>query len=193
MPRKSKSEEVFLSVVFQSSHSDGNLRTIELIGIPGQRTGNGECVVSDKAKRFFDDTIVRRIFSESRRMKDCDFEFLKIWLDSPGLRRRSDYDIPAVKMPPDYEIRSDIASSSLKSVFILLDDRVEGDEGKRWERDVEKIFSPLFSKFIPPPEMSESIENSFFGRIIDTVTSSADKYAQMKKNLFFDSLIVQID
>ncbi len=197
MPRISKSEEVFLSLGFRSSHSDGNLRTIELIGVRGQRTRNGECVVSDEEKRFFDDTVIRKIFAESRRIKDCPFEFLKIWLDSPNLRHESEYDIPTIKIPPDYEIRSNMASSRLKAIYILRDECPKGDEGRRWERNVEKIFSPLFGEFIAPPEMSESVGNSSFGKMIgnftDALASSTDKYAKRKKDMFFDSLIVQID
>ena len=190
------SQEVFLSVGFRSSVPDGNLRTIELIGVPGQKMNDGQSVISDKAKQFFDNTLIRKVFSESRHIPECEFEFIKIWLDGPELRKR-EYDIPEIQSPPDYEIQCNIPSSRLKSIYVLRDNKLVGNEGQRWKKTVDQIFTPLFREFMAPPEISESLSNNplarLVGSLVDSVVSPLDQYAKMKKNLFFDTLIVQIN
>jgi len=191
------SENTFLSVGYKSAQPNGSLKMIEVIGVPGQKKNNGEYFVSDKARQFFDDTIVRKIFSESRRIQTCNFEFLKIWLDGPDIRNATEYDIPEVKCPPDYEIPSDVSSSRLKSIYILLDNKITGHKGEQWRKTVDRIFSPLFKEFISPPDLSEALTNNPLGILMksigdlrDSVFSSVDHYAEMKKTLFFSKSIM---
>ncbi len=197
-------EEIYLEIGFRSPETDGNLKTIELLGVPGQRLENGECVVSDKIKNFFDQLIVRELFRQSRLLPNCNFEYLKIWLyDTEIENNERGYSVPTIDSS-DLEIESNIPESKLERIYVL-DNELTGQEYESWKRDAENLFNPLFIKFIAPPEFSsflteESIANNPliqlfkpFAEGIDKKIEAFDKYAKMKQSLFFDALIIQID
>jgi len=199
MPRTPEREKVFLQIGFNSPDREGSLRTIEIIGIPGEKQENGECVVSQKAQLFFDDLVVKPLFAESRRLRDCDFRCLKIWVYHPEISDKDrGYDIPKLDKN-DLRITSDISSSGLKDIYIL-DNRLRGEEYRQWKQTAENLFSPLFRKFVAPPKPPESsgenplakfVETVFSG--IDSVMNTVDKYGEMKRSLFFNTLVIQID
>lgn len=55
-------EKIYLEIGFSFLEVDGNLKIIELLGVFGERLNNGECVVSNEIKSFFDKLIVRELF-----------------------------------------------------------------------------------------------------------------------------------
>lgn len=66
----------------------------------------------------------------------------------------------------------------------------------------KELFSPLFIKFIAPPEMPSELANnplvklieaSPLGKALEMVNSTLDPYSNMKQKLFFNALIIQID
>ncbi len=199
MPRL-RSENVFLSIGFQSSSDVGNLKKIEIIGIPGQKYPNGECVISEKMKQFFDDLIARPLFRSSQLISDCDFSSLKIWLYSTDIKKvEQQYVIPDID-ESDIEIRSIVPYSKLEVIYIL-DNGLKGVRYNNWRLKTQKLANPLFSEFIAPPEVEvppifgirmsrflEAIGENFFDQY-----AKLDQYAKMKHQLFFNALIIQID
>ncbi len=114
MPRVHESrEQVFLQIGFNSPRNDGILKTIEIIGVPGEKLINGECVVSEKAQNFFDDLIVKPIFMKSRRLQGCDFRYLKIWVYHSDIKNgERGYKVPNIDQN-DLIISSSIPSSGI--------------------------------------------------------------------------------
>jgi hypothetical protein len=192
MSQESGSKKVFLQIGFRSSERDGSLRTIELFGIPGERSSNGEYAVSEKTQRFFDDLIVRKLFRDSRQLPYCDFEHLKIWLYNMDTRdEERGYDIPRID-DRDLKIRSDISSSRLERIYVL-DNELTGREYERWRRTSEALFTPLFSKFLAPPEPPSILKNIPLVRFAEEVAEKVDPYLKMRQSAFFNALIIQID
>ncbi|EDN70601.1 hypothetical protein BGP_2640 [Beggiatoa sp. PS] len=192
MPRTSEHEKVFLQVGFDSGETEGNLRTIEIIGIPGEKLSNGECVVSAKAQCFFDDLVAKPLFRESRHLRDCNFKSLKIWLYHPDVNSERGYDVPQIDNR-DLEISSNVSASKLRRIYVL-DNGLKDTEYQLWQRMTSKLFLPLFRKFVAPPEPPEAsgLIGAFFD-LVDSTMNTVDKYAQMKQSLFFNTLIIQID
>ena len=196
-----ENENIFLEIGFRSSHPHG-IQIIELIGVPGEKLSNGKYGVSEEIKNFFDNLIVRRIFSQSRRLTDCNFEYLKIWLYDTDIKENErSYQVPTIEVPPDIEISSDIRYSKLEKIYVL-DNELKGRELERWRNTVKQLFTPLFSKFIAPPEMPEELADnplikmicsSDIARTWDDFTNKLDPYGRKKQNLFFNALIIQID
>lgn len=197
-------EKIYLEIGFSSPEADGNLKTIELLGVPGERLNNGECVVSNEIKSFFDKLIVRELFRQSRFLPNCNFEHLKIWLyDTEVGNNERRYSVPKIDRR-DLAIRCNVSDSKLERIYVL-DNELTGQEYESWKRDAENLFNPLFKKFKAPPELpsfftEESIDNNPLIQLfripieaIDKINEGLDPYAKMKQNLFFDALIIQID
>jgi hypothetical protein len=190
MPRYS--DNIYTAVSFRSPEPDGSLRVIELFGVPGQKIRDSELVVTPKMQSFFDELIVRKIFRNSIRIRDCSFQSLKIWLyDSEVSNQARGYDVPEIDNR-DLLIRSNIQYSKLKGIYVL-DDGLKGSEYQQWQKNAEALFLPIFSAFLAPPEPPEIIANNPFFKMMESVIEPMDQYAKMKQNLWFNSLIIQID
>jgi hypothetical protein len=190
-------EKIFLEIGFRSPEREGSLRTIELFGVPGKKLPNGQCVVTPQIQRFFDDLIVRKIFRQSRQLRDCNFEYLKIWIydDTETRNDKRGYSIPSLDSR-DLKIRSNNHLSKLEKIYVLDNDLKDEREYKRWKKAAEDIFSPLFTNFITPPEPPSSFADSIFSpfiKAVEAVNDSLDSYGNLKRNLFFNALIIQID
>jgi hypothetical protein len=195
MSQRFNSKEVFLQIGFRSSEP-GGIKTIELFGVPGERLSNGEYAVSEKVQRFFDDLIVRKIFRDSRRLPDCDFQHLKIWLyDMDAKEEDLGYEVPRLD-ERDLEIYSDFSSSKLERIYVL-DNELAGYEYKLWKRTAETLFTPLFSKFLAPPDTlptpPDIFRNSPLGKFVEEMAEKVDPYFRMRQSVFFNALIIQID
>lgn len=196
MTSSSQPKKAFLQVGFRSPEAKGSLRTIEILGIPGTKLRNGEYVVTDKTKSFFDDLIVRKLFQRSRFLPDCDFEYLKIWLyDLDVGDSKRGYDIPKLD-EHDLKIKSTVSSSKLESIYVL-DNGLNANAYVLWKKTVKELFSPLFINFVAPPTPSEEIANNPVFKLIEPFTDrlrdSLDPYGEIKQKLFFNALIIQID
>lgn len=185
MPRTSKHQVSFLTLPLQSSHPDGLLKHIEIIGIPS-KTINGREVLNDSVLSFFDDSIGRPIFAKARRIPHLKWKKLKIWLSSTD--EELEYSIPDIN-DLDLKIESNISESNLEQIYIL-DNELNDNEYWQWKRDAEATFTPLFKKFVPPPQLPIPLP---FSPFIESLDTKLDPYAKMKRELFFDTLIIQID
>ena len=189
MPRTSKSQKIVLNLTLESDHPDSKLKQMDIIGVPGQNQ-NGKNILSDTVFCFLDDTIGRPIFAASRQIPKLDWQKLTVWLcatdeDSLG------YQVPTID-DRDLEMKSNIPESNLKLIYVL-DNDLKGNEYRRWKKTSEDIFTPLFKKFVPPPQLPSSFSFNPFGSFIESLDSRIDPYAKMKRELFFDALIIQID
>ncbi|NJO65210.1 MAG: hypothetical protein HC836_46040 [Richelia sp. RM2_1_2] len=200
MPRENQNfvrtevERIYLEIGFESDIQESNLRRIELLGVPGVRLENGESVIREKQKTFFDDLIVRKLFTLSRRI-DCDYQYLKIWLWDNKLRREEvPYRLPSIDKN-DLEIRLLKSYTKLERIYVL-DNELKDAEYRRWCHTAEKLFTPLFDSFIAPPETPYFFEESPFQPFVNAVTAvnqTLDKYASMKQKMSFNTLIIQVD
>jgi hypothetical protein len=201
MPSSSNNETVFLRIGFRSPEQDGSLTTIELFGVPGKTSSTGQVDSSVQIKRFFDDLIARVIFRRARLMPECDFKSLQIWLyDTETKDEQRGYQIPQLDQN-DLVINSNVRSSKLEAIYIL-DNKLTGIEYERWEKIAMELFTPLFFKFIAPPELPSELTNNPFvklmeaspiGKALEMVNSTLDPYSDLKQNLFYNALIIQID
>ena len=192
MSREFDTEQVFLQIGFRSSEREGRLRSIELFGVPGEKLDSGECRVSGKTQQFFDDLIVRKIFHDSCRLPDCNFEHLKIWLcDTDARDGKRGYEIPRID-DQDLEICSDVTSSRLEYIYIL-DNALTGSEYEIWKRTARDLFSPLFGRFIVSPEPPDILRNLPLVRFLEDMAEKFDPYLRMRQTVFFSALIIQID
>lgn len=193
MLRSSQSKDVFLTATLESSHRDGNLRTIEIIGIPGTNQ-NGKYILSETMRCFFDDLIAKPIFRSSRRVHNLDWKFLKIWLYTIDEEEEDEeYQVPTID-ERDLEIQSNFPDSNLQLIYVL-DNDLMGAKYQRWKKMAEAIFTPLFKEFVAPPELPSSLPFAInpLSQFIESLDSRLDPYAKMKRELFFDTLIIQID
>lgn len=192
MTSKFNSEKVFLKIGFRSSEQIGTLKTIELLGVPGERLRNSEYMVTEKTQHFFDDLMIRKIFRDSRRLPGCDFEYLKIWLyDMNENDENRGYEIPQID-ERDLVIHSNFNASSLKQIYVL-DNGLTGREKEKWVRTAKDLFTPLFSKFLRPPETPDIFRSNPFTKLVEGVAETVDPYFKMKQAIFFNALIIQID
>lgn len=193
--------EMFLDIELRSPDPDTILNRVEICGIPGTYTSVGQLIVHPKIQQFFDDLIARVIFRQARQMPDCDFEYLKIWLfDTETPPEERGYEVPELD-DRDLLIKSKLVSSKLEFIYVL-DNLLKGSEYKQWRKTVYQLFDPLFMKFTTPPEPPSELSNnplfqlvakSPFGKGLETVNKTLDPYLEMKQNLFFNALIIQID
>ena len=191
-----ESEKMFLQATFRSSEPKGSLRNIQVFGIPGEKTKDGEYAITDKTQNFFDDLIVRKLFRKSRFLPNCDFEYLKIWLyDSDENDSNRGYSIPKLD-ERDLKIKSNFSSSKLECIHVL-DNGLVGDDYILWKKTVKSLFMYLFGEFTVFPNPPEEIVNNPFFKLVESFTDpirdNIDPYGKIKQNLFFNALIIQID
>ena len=75
----------------------------------------------------------------------------------------------------------------------MLDNELTGQEYKRWRRNAEDLFTPLFREFIAPPEPPSNLTDNPVVKMFEAMHDVIDRYSRMKKSLFFNALIIQID
>jgi hypothetical protein len=201
MPSSDKNETLFLRIGFRSPEKEGSLTSIELFGVPGKVSRNGQVEISDQIQKFFDDLIARVIFRQARFLPECDFQYLKIWLYSTETKdHERGYQIPQLDQH-DLKIFSNVPSSKLEVIYVL-DNQLTGREYEQWKKIAIQLFTPLFLKLIAPPELPSDLasnpfvklmESSPFGKALEMLNNNLDPYSKMKQKLFFNALIIQID
>ena len=193
---------VLVQINFSSPEPESKLRTIELYGVPAQFK-DGQYTVNKKIQQFFKDLILRDLFQNSLDLA-CDFARLKIWLyDEKGKYEKLEYEIPMIDNRY-LLIQSKNPMSKLKKIYVL-DNELEGKKYEYWKENSEKLFKPLFGNFIAPLERPEIVGNamesdnllpkflSYFAKTMESMAKDIDPYAELKQNLFFNALIIQID
>ena len=196
MPSNNKHKDTFLQVGFRSPYKESTLRTIELYGVPGEKIDEDNYFVSEKIQKFFDDQIARKLFHHSLSLRHCDFEYLKIWLyNSNQPPSQQGYRVPTIDHK-DFKIQTHISSSNLECIYVL-DNQLEGAAYESWKQSAKDLFKPLFSKFMVPPDppeaITEVIDNIPFVRKAKEISHKIYPFAEMRKNIFFNALIIQID
>ncbi|MEL6262852.1 MAG: hypothetical protein AAFQ40_12025 [Cyanobacteria bacterium J06623_5] len=192
MKEKESNSEVYLQVDFCSSDTTQALKKIELLGIPGERSEDGGYIVNEKVNRFFEELIAKELFRESAKLNQFPVNTLKIWLyDTSILREEQDYYLPEVTAGKDLEILSPLSSSELERIFVI-DKGFLDDEYERWKTFCEELVTPLFSRFVPPPDPPEILKEFLVMKFGEELSSKLDLYLSMRKNMFFNALIVQI-
>jgi hypothetical protein len=183
-----KNHNVYLSTTFQSPEKNGFLQTIKVHGVPGQELKDGKCTIDNEMLHFCTDAIVGKIFRRSLALK-CEFQHLEIWLyDSNIDRSKISYLLPEID-EYDLLITSKLLTSKLKQIYVL-DNKLDGDVLRHWHKEVESLFQPLFEEFVMMPDNLKSFP---ILKNIESVTSKVIPHYEMKQNLFFDTLIVQVD
>ena len=196
MPSNNNHEDVFLQIGFRSPYTESKLRTIELYGVPGEKVDEDNYRVSEKIQKFFDDQIARKLFHHSLSLQYCDFEYLKVWLyNSNQSPDKQGYRIPTLDNR-DLKIPTHINSSKLECIYVL-DNQLEGKAYMHWERSAKDLFKPLFGRFMAPPTPPDVINNVPFlrlaGEMAKEISNKIDPFFEMRKNIFFNALIIQID
>jgi len=179
----------FLTMTLNSPYNKGELRGLQLIGVPGVQEG-GKYGITSRTQLFFDDSIAKPIFRASTNISRLGWRSAKIWLYSINEPDRLEYQVPEVDNR-DLVIFSPVPNSALRSICVL-DNQLTGLAYEDWKRKAHLVFSPVFSKFLILPELSSGPVNPFFDWMKSTA-NSLDPYLEIKQQLFFDSLIVQID
>lgn len=83
--------------------------------------------------------------------------------------------------------------SSLKGIYVL-DNELQDREYQQWEKTARSLFQPLLKNFVLPPQFPLfSLDKSPLYAWKESMESQLDPYAQMKRSLFFDHLIIQVD
>ncbi|MBR8840775.1 MAG: hypothetical protein DSM106950_44120 [Stigonema ocellatum SAG 48.90 = DSM 106950] len=186
-----ESTKVYLSIDFLSTNPTGKLGSIKLYGVPGLKLENEEFSVNDKIRDFCHELIVDKIFRRSHNI-GSNFEHLEIWLyDSKSDRQNLEYSIPELDQH-DLKIASDISASQLRNIYIL-DNKVPNDKLDDWEQEVRKLFRPLFAEFVKLPEMPDRLAKIPLLKGVESMMSQTIPYHSILENLFFDTLIVEID
>jgi len=165
-----------------------NIEEIQLIGVIADKNGQP----SQETIGFLDSSIVYPIFSHSSRIKGLEWKSLKIWLhDSTG---QIDYRFYPEQVPSvnniDLIIKSRNPISTLRAIYIL-DNHLEGSEYKFWRQSAETIFQELFQHFVAPPDLTKVKRSLFSGPLKRLVEK--DRFANIKRDLHFDTLIIQVD
>jgi len=125
-------------------------------------------------------------------VRNCNFRSLKIWLYDPEVREKDrGYDVPELDKQ-DLEIPSNVPYSTLEKIYVL-DNGLKGSEYRKWENIVQELFTPLFAGFVAPPEAPSVIAENPLFKTINSFLSPLDPNVKLKQNLWFNSLIIQID
>jgi hypothetical protein len=183
------SQRIYTSIVFQAPQST---TTVEIIGVPGRETLDGQCIINEIIERFFDDCIAKPIFKANSRFNQ-DFSSFKIWLyDTEENLDHQSYVIPS--LAHSVGIPASVPNSMLNVIHILSRD-ISDFDNRSWRRSVEAIGHSLFKSLAVlhevPCSSSAIPENPFYR--LQRFLESRDPYTEMKQELFFDALIVQID
>ncbi|MCC5900132.1 MAG: hypothetical protein JJU32_19750 [Phormidium sp. BM_Day4_Bin.17] len=188
------SSKAFLSIQFCSACTDATLQTIEICGLPGCYTKTGKLTVDSTIESFFKDYISEPIFRQAYRLRNRKVETLKIWLyDRKSHHFERGYFVPELD-ERDLAIPSNPKSSKLDVIYVL-DNELTGEELEQWQDAAHQLFSPLFGKFILPskhPLMNGNIIPSL-NQLVDNFYQLIDPKLEVKKQLIFDALIIQIN
>ena len=198
METSGEHKKVFATVGFRPEADVGNLKAIEIVGIPAEELPRGEVKIAARTQDFFDSLIVSPLFKKSQLLRS-DFSYLKIWLYHKDMQSENKgYSFPELDSK-DLKIESPISFSSLRAIYVL-DNGLAGKEYFHWKKQCENLFSNLFRDFVTAPEGKKVPGNNsaakFINKLrdrIDAAVDAKDKYRTLKQNLFFDTLIIQID
>jgi len=183
-------EAAYLPIVFKSQKEEDNLKSIEIFGVPAERLQNDECYISENAKNFLNDCVAEGLFTANRTLSQYSFESLKIWLYNTSKPQDSQgYPCPS-RGQIAIELPSHLEASELTSISIV-DIGLSGKPYQLWESGCEELFKPMFSRFIAPPDPPDVLKEFLQMRFGTRLSTRLDLYLSMRKNMYFDALIVE--
>ncbi|MEO0769453.1 MAG: hypothetical protein AAFY72_08460 [Cyanobacteria bacterium J06649_4] len=192
MHNESSAEEVYFQTSYRSFSEAEGLNEIELLGIPGELQPNGEYIVNKEITGFFEDLIAKELFRGSRKQTHYQFESLKVWLYDTTLKTELLGDKFPSLTEKTLRIDSPIEQSELICIYVVENDFLM-DEYVVWKEACEQLLRPLFHRFVPPPDPPDVLKDFLVMRFGMDLTNKLDLYLSMRKNMFFNALIVQMD
>lgn len=145
---------------------------------------------AERVETFFTDLIETELARESSTSSVGSFGALKIWLYDTNKPRASQRSWSPDFGDQDLEISSPIALSRLERIYVL-DCGLSGQEYVVWKETCEALFQPLFQRFIAPQEPPEVLKDFMVMRFGEALSSKLYLYLEMKKNMFFNALVIQ--
>lgn len=147
-------------------------------------------VFDRRVESFFTEMIATELARESKASSFGSFNAIKIWLyDTNKPRTSQRYWSPEFNNQ-DLEIISPIALSRLERIYVL-DSGLSGQEYTVWKETCKDLFQPLFKRFIAPQEPPEVLKEFMVMRFGEALSSKLYLYLEMKKNMFFNALVIQ--
>ena len=183
-------EEAYLPIAFDSQIEEDNLKRIDFMGVPAERLEGGEYRVSENSENFLNDCVAKGLFKANRTLSQYSFESLKIWLyDTNKPRNSQGYPLPEEDKIA-FKLSSHLEASELKCISVV-DVGLSGNQHKLWKNGCEELLKPMFSRFIAPPDPPDVLKDFLAMRFGARLSTRLDLYLSMRKNIFFDSLIVE--
>ena len=190
MNKGNSDDELYFQTSYRSSDETENLNIIELSGIPGERQENGEYIVNEQVNGFFEERIAKELFRSSRKLSGYQVTNLKVWLYDTSLKLETLGNQFPKLTEKTLKIESFLDQSELDCIYVLND---WADECDAWEAACKKLLAPLFHQFVPPPDPPDVLKDFLVMRLGIDLTNKLDLYLSMRKNMFFNALIVQIN
>lgn len=183
-------EEAYLPIVFSSPKEEDNLKKIEIFGASAKHSKSGGYQVSEHSRNFLHDCIAKALFKENRSLSKYSFESLKIWLyDTQTPLESQGYSIPDSHKTA-FKLHSHLEASELKYISIM-DVGLLGNQQKLWTTGCEELLKPMFSRFIAPPDPPAVLKDFLAIRFGTELSTRLDLYLSMRKNMWFDALIIE--
>ncbi len=183
-------EEVYLQINLESQQEEDSLRTIDVFGVPSERSKSGEYEVSEQIYGFFELFVAKELFKTNRTLSQYSFESVKIWLyDTRESREAQGYTVPSADLET-IRISSEVKDSELKYISVL-DAGLTETQRPTWETGCKELLTPLFQRFISPEEPPAILHEFLQMRLGVKLANKLDLYFNMRKNMCFDALIVQ--
>lgn len=159
---------------------------------PGERLSGAGEVTSERIEIFFMNLVTKELSREQHREYRERFGKLKIWLYATPLSSLPQLSqVPAVH-PQDLKIEVPLAASELKHIYVL-DSGLSGAEYDVWEASCRALFEPLFSRFVAPQHPPDILKQFMIMRFGDRLAKKLFLSLEMRKNMFFDALVIQTD
>jgi len=164
---------------------------IELSGIPGVRQQDGSFLVNKKVTDFFAELISKEVFSDVYKSCSYQFDSIKVWLYDTSypadLREKSFPELTERSL----KLSSPIEKSALEAIYVL-DTGLHSNEYNTWEQACHELYTPLFKRFVPPPDPPDILKDFLEIRFGAELSSKLNLYLDMRNHLFFDALIIQM-
>ncbi|MEL6776654.1 MAG: hypothetical protein AAFO06_05310 [Cyanobacteria bacterium J06597_16] len=159
---------------------------------PGERLSRAGEVTSERIETFFMNLVTKELSREHYCEYRERFKTLKIWLYATHLSSLPQLSqMPAVH-PQDLNIEVPLVASELKHIYVL-DSGLSGAEYDVWEESCRALFEPLFSRFVAPQHPPDILKQFMVMRFGDRLAKKLFLSLEMRKNMFFDALVIQTD
>ena len=148
-------------------------------------------MVDKKVNDFFKKFIAEEIEKRKSSIPYFQFDSLKVWLcDTAQCDTPVGYELPTLT-DKALCFNSAIPGSELTRIQVL-DNGFTGTDYDDWKAACETLFVPLFQRMVAPASPPDVLKEFMVMRFGVDLSQKLNLYLDMKKNIFFDALIVQI-